>query len=155
MEAKRDIPDRFRKFTLLVFEPAQAFTVEGFWLHFAQTVGLRPGRHQDAIAVCTWRNLPDKFVVAYQKRDQRKVSIPDGFYERYVNGVAKKGGSRFSVVDIFSQLLDLGDEQVRNFVDEVVEENPSAIEVVSAVQSQEPGQLALARLEAALVPKKE
>ena len=155
MEAKRDLPDRFKKFTLLIFEPDQDFTVEEFWVHFARTIGLRPGRHQDAIAVCSWPNRPKTLAVAYQKQDQRKVSIPCGFCERYVTGVAKKGETRYSDVDVLSKLLDLGTKQVRNFVDEVLDDKPSAIEVVSAVQSQEPGALALTRLEAALVPPKE
>ena len=154
MEAKRDLPDRFKKFTLLVFEPDRDFTVEEFWVHFAHTIGLRPGRHQDVIAVCSWPNRPKTLVVAYQKQDQRKVSIPFGFCERYVIGVAKRGEPRYTVVDVLSKLLDLGTKQVRNFVDEVLDDNPSAIEVVSVVQSQEPGALALTQLEAALVPVK-
>jgi len=155
MEAKKDLPDRFKKFTLLIFEPDQDFTVEEFWVHFARTIGLQPGRHQDAIAVCSWPNRPKTFVVAYQKQDQRKVSIPCGFCERYVTGVAKKGETRRTDVDVLSKLLDLGTKQVRNFVDEVLDDKPSAIEVVSAVQSQEPSSLALTRLEAALVPPKD
>ena len=154
LKAKSDLPDRFRRFSLLVFEPDQTFTIEEFWLRFAQSVGLQPRRHQDLIAVCSWTDRPNLFAVAYYKQDQRKVSIPDGFRKRYVNDAAHKGGSRSSSVDILSQLLDLGTKQVRNFVEEAVE-TPSAIEVVCAVQSQEESALALTRLEAALIPQKE
>ena len=156
MEAKKDLPDRFRKFTLLVFEPEQQFTLEEFWVHFAKHVGLRPRRHQDAIAVCSWPNKPRTFAVAYlrPKSDQRKVSIPEGFRERYIISVAKRGEQRFSDVDILSQLLNLGAMQVRNFDKQELGETPGAIEVVSAVQSVTPDELAVMRLDAALVAPK-
>ena len=154
MEAKRDIPDRFRKFTLLLFEPAQHFTIEEFWLHFAQKIELRTDKHQDAIVVCSWPDRPQSFIVAYQKRDQRQVRIPEGFRERYVQAMVKRGATRHTEIDILSKLSCLGVEQVSNLLPKNLKATPSAIEVVNAVQNLTPQELAMSRVEAALIPAK-
>ena len=77
------------------------------------------------------------------KRDERKVSVPIGFCERFVLPPIAEGSRRFSDTDILHELEQLGAAQVRNFVSEVVQyDQLSAMEVMNAVQNMSPQELA-------------
>ena len=150
LELKKDLPDRFRKFTLLIFEPPRAYSCQEFWVRFAQATGLQPVRHDDAISVCTWSARPSLIAVAYRREDQRPVRLPEGFRGRYVPSPVKKGGSRFTEVEILAHVCRLGDKQVSNLVLAQPLQMPTPIEVVTAAKSLSPGDLSLQRIAASM-----
>ena len=164
LEEKRDLPTNFRKFTLLLFKPAAGafgdahFTVEGFWTHFAETIGLRPESHEDGIAVCTLPELRNVFAVAYHKSDQRHITVPDGFWKRYVQAATKKGTTRFAMSDILRRVSNLGASLVTNMrIENLAEQGRrlTSIEAVTAVKNLSPQDLSLQRVAASMKKEKE
>ena len=157
LEEKKDLPTNFRKFTLLLFKTDAHFTVEGFWAHFAETIGLRPESHEDGIAVCTFPELRNGFAVAYHKTDQRHITVPAGFCGRYVPSATKKGTTRFTMSDILRRVSNLGATQVTNMRIEILGERRrlTAIEAVTAVKSLSPQELSLQRVAASMKKEKE
>ena len=159
LDKKADVPTNFRTFTLLLFKSEAHFTAGEFWIHFAETIGLRPEFHEEGIAVCTFPEMPNDFVVAYMRNaGQRNVQIPAGFCGRYVPAATKKGGTRFPMSAILARVRSLGATQVTNMrIDNFGQEGRevTAIEALTATQNLSEQELSLQRVAASMVAPNE
>jgi hypothetical protein len=149
---EKPLPNVLKVLNFLEFEQKHDCDVAQFWLTFAESVGFDASLRRDGINVM--KLGAGHFVVAYYKADQRRVTLPPGFKQRYGLPVLRRGVTKIDLLDVFAVLEEVGEQQMGNVCCQEIE-NVLALDVVTTVRDMDPMRRKFERIQAQMTPAKD
>lgn len=148
---EKPMPNVLKVLNFFEFQRADCDVAE-FWLEFARAVQFDTQIRRDGINVAKLE--PGRFLVAYYKCDQRRVTLPAGLVRRFAPPMVRRGTTRVGLIDIFHALASVGTKQFGN-VRCMNIEGVTALDVVATIRDMDRTQQMLERIQAHMTPAKE